>query len=240
MIILVPAVLGSCIAAVAQTTPAFDVASVKPGGSGDYIEVTRGGMIAHGARLASCIKWAWNLQDGQVSGATRAISDFLVSDRYDIDARTPGLVSEAQTRLMLQTLLAERFQLTFHKERREVQTFALLVDKGGPKFRESAASESRMEAKSKLNRSWTHTTMRQFTDTLSEAMQAPVLDQTGLTASYDFSIDLTPLLPQNGERPDISGMMVTALREQLGLRLASVRAPLDVVIVDRLEKPSSN
>ena len=82
--------------------------------------------------------------------------------------------------------------------------------------------------------------MTQLAEVLSEAMETPVLDQTGLSAKYDFSLDLTPYLPTNEERPDIAGMMVTAIREQLGLKVESRRASVDVMIVDRLEKPSAN
>ena len=82
--------------------------------------------------------------------------------------------------------------------------------------------------------------MPQFADVLSEAMQTPVLDQTGLSAKYDFSLDLTPYLPTTDERPDIATMMITAIREQLGLKMESRRAPVEVMIVDRLGKPSEN
>ena len=82
--------------------------------------------------------------------------------------------------------------------------------------------------------------MAQFADQLSEAMQAPVVDETGLVLKYDLALDLTPYLQKTGERPDIPLMMVTALKEQLGLRLASRRTPVDVLVIDHIEKPSTN
>jgi len=81
--------------------------------------------------------------------------------------------------------------------------------------------------------------MTQLAASLGEAMQAPVVDQTGLPGRYDLSLDLAPYLTP-GERPDISGMMVTAVREQLGLKLESRRAAADVLVIDHIEKPAAN
>ncbi|HWF08149.1 MAG TPA: TIGR03435 family protein [Bryobacteraceae bacterium] len=225
----------------AQSAPAFEVASVKPADTGgDEIELTPGALLVHGGRLATCIKWAFDVQQGQVAGGTPAISNLLGSERFEIDAKTQGPVPEARARLMLQSLLAERFHLAFHKDSRQMQAFGLTVDRSGPKFRESQGVESRVELRSKLNRSWTRTTIAGFANTLADAMQAPVLDQTGLAGNYDIALDLTPYMSRTGERPDIAAMMVTALREELGLRLVSLRAPFEVIVIDRLERPSSN
>jgi uncharacterized protein (TIGR03435 family) len=223
-------------------SPAFEVASVKPNpAGGNRVEVTPGRLTITSATLATCIRWAYGVQDEQVAGANAAISDQLDSDRYDIVAKSSGLVPEDQLRLMLQTLLADRFKLAFHKQAKETRGYSLVVDKGGSKFHESQGDgESKQEAKSKLTRRWTWTTMTQFAGVLSEAMEMPVVDQTGLRAKYDFSLDLTPYLPPAGERPDIPAMMLSAIREQLGLRLESRRATIDVMIVDHLEKPSEN
>jgi uncharacterized protein (TIGR03435 family) len=161
----------------AQTAPAFEVASVKPNNAGG----NRIGVVAPGrlsitsATLATCIKWAFGVQDPQFAGANAAVSQRLTSERYDIVAKSADVVPESQLKLMLQTLLAERFQLVFHKQTKETQVFALVVDKSGPKFHESPGDgESHQQAKSKLARQWTWTTMPQFADLLSEAMQAPV------------------------------------------------------------------
>ena len=81
--------------------------------------------------------------------------------------------------------------------------------------------------------------MAQLATSLGEAMDAPVLDETGLSGKYDFSLDLTPYAIA-GERPDISSMMATAVREQLGLKLEPRRAATEVLVIDRLEKPTEN
>lgn len=230
--------------AIAQTIapPTFDVALIKlDEGGGNHIDVTPGALIARGASLTTCITWAYGVQISQVTGANSAVSGLLNSDRYSIVAKTAGPVAESQLKLMLQALLAERFKLVLHKEPREVRTFALVVEKSGPKFHESQGDgESAQQASSKLARRWKWTSMPQFADSLADAMQAPVIDQTGLTGKYDFALDLTPFLPPSGERPEIGGMMVTAIHEQLGLKLDSRKATAEVLVVDHLEKPTAN
>jgi uncharacterized protein (TIGR03435 family) len=147
---------------------------------------------------------------------------------------------------MLQTLLAERFNLASHRQSRDMQVYVLVVDKNGPKFHESEGDGESQQTGSKLTRRWIRTKMAQLADNLGEAMQAPVLDQTGLSGKYDFSLDLTLYLsaaggdrPEGG-RPDILLMMLTAVREQLGLKLESRRAAVDVLVIDHLEKPTAN
>ncbi len=119
--------------------------------------------------------------------------------------------------------------------------YALTLDKNGPKFHSSEGDgESSMQAASKLSRRWTFTTMPQLANSLADAMQAPVLDETGLPGKYDISLDLSPYLPSAGERPDIAAMMVTAVREQLGIKLEPRRAAAEVLVIDHLEKPAAN
>src|SRR5262249_551418 len=134
----------------------------------------------------------------------------------------------------------DRFKLKLHRQNREMRMFALVVDKSGPKFHESKGEgQSQMRASSKLSRQWTFSTIAQFAASLADAMEAPVQDQTGLTAKYDLTLDLTPFVPAEG-RPDIASMMVTAIREQLGLKLESHKAPAEVLIVEHAEKPTAN
>jgi uncharacterized protein (TIGR03435 family) len=229
------------LAAQTAAPPAFEAASIKPDDAGgNYVEVTPGSLTAHSATAATCIMWAYGVQGSQIAGANAAVSGLLESARYSIRAKTNGSVPDSQLRIMLQTLLAERFKLVLHRESRDIRTLALVVDKNGPKFHQSEGDgESKQQASSKLVRRWTWTTMAQLASSLSDAMQAPVKDQTGLTGKYDFSLDLTPYLTP-GERPDISGMMVTAVRVQLGLKLEPRRAATDVLVIDRLEKPTEN
>jgi len=221
--------------------PAFDAASVKAtDGAGDFVEVKGATMTAHAARISTCIAWAYDVPANQVIAADSVGSVMLRELRYDIVAKVNGDVPPDRIRLMLQTLLAERFKLQVRRQPREMQGYALVADRGGPQFRASQGDgESTMRMASKLTRAWTHTTMAQFANTLSEAMQAHVVDETGLRAKYDLSLDLTPYLPANAnERPDIGAMMITAVQEQLGLKLVSRRSRVDVLVVEHVEKPS--
>src|SRR5579872_1940326 len=221
----------------AQSAPAFEVASIKPNtGSGNFVEVTPGGITVHTGTLATCLTWAYNLPYEQVVGANSGVTDLLTSERYDIVAKSPGHVSESQLRLMLQGLLAERFKLSAHQESKDLQVYALVVAKNGPKLKESEpGAESRQQAKSRLVRQWTSTRMAQLAQEISGAMGATVVDQTGLAASYDFGLDLTPYLPgdsEQGQKPDLPAMMRSALQDQLGLRLETRKAPVTMLIVD--------
>jgi uncharacterized protein (TIGR03435 family) len=238
----ISAALLGLVAAQTVAPPAFEAASIKPDDAGgNNIEVTRGSLSAHSATLATCIMWAYGVESSQVSGANSALSGLLQSDRYTILAKAAGPVPDSELRVMLQTLLAERFKLAFHRQSREIHVFALVAEKNGPKFNPSQGDgESKQQASSKLARRWTGTTMAQLASSLADAMQAPVLDQTGLSGKYDFSLDLTPYLPTTGERPDIGSMMVTAVREQLGLKLEPRRAATDVLVIDHLERPTAN
>jgi uncharacterized protein (TIGR03435 family) len=224
-----------------DAAPTFEVASVRPNPSGgNRIEVTPGRLTVSSATLGACIKWAYDVQDVQISGANSQVSGLLNSERYDIEAKSTEPVPDGQMKLMLRSLLAERFEMTFHKETKEMGGFALVVDKNGPKFHPSQSDgPSRLQG-SKSIRRWTATTMPELAAAVGEAMEAPVVDETGRSAKYDFSVDLTPYMPVGGERPDIPSIVVTAIREELGLKLEPRKAPVTVMVVDRLEKPSSN
>ena len=222
---------------------AFEVASIKPDNSGgNYVEVTPGGLLVHSATIATCIKWAWGVSYSQISGADPDGRNLLNSERYEIVAKPAKPVPESQLRLMLQTLLADRFRLALHHETRQMLTYTLVVDQKGPKFRESQGDGTHQLTGSKFTRQYKWTTMAELTDDLSDAMSSPVVDRTGLRAQYDFSVDLTPYMSAAPEqqRPDLPGMVATAIREQLGLKLNSLRAPVDVLVIDHLEKPSPN
>ena len=225
--------------------PKFEVASIKANDApGNRLEVTPGTVTVHSGTLATCIMWAYDVQYSQLSGADAATSRALDSDRYDIVGKAGANVPEGQLKLMLQSLLAERFKLTVRQQNKEMPGYALVLAKKEPKLRESEGEgESKQVAKSRFDRQWTRTTMAQFADEISGAMDGPVLDETGLNARYDISLNLTPYMPadlQPGQRPDLPAMMRTAVQEQLGLKLEVRKASRNVLVVDHLEKPSGN
>jgi len=225
----------------AGVAPTFEAASVRPNpAGGNKIEATPGRLTVTSATVGACIKWAYDVQDVQISGANSQVSGLLNSERYDIVAKSAEPAPDSQMKLMLQSLLAERFEMTFHKEAKEMHGYALVVDKGGPKFHESHGDGASQEQGSRFIRRYTRTAMSELAAVVGEAMEAPVVDETGLSARYDFSVDLTSYMPTGGERPDMPSIVVTAIREELGLKLEPRKAPVAVMVIDRLEKPSAN
>jgi uncharacterized protein (TIGR03435 family) len=206
-------------------------------------------VLVHSATVATCIKWAYGVTFSQISGAGAAISDLLNSERYEILAKASEPVPDQTLRLMLQDLLADRFKLSLHKESREMPVYTLQLDKDKPKFHESEGDgESQQQLLgSKLRRQWKWTTIAELAENLSEAMQGPIVDRTGLAGRYDFALDLTPYLASAGDGPeagrlqqDLPEMIVTAVREQLGLKLTATRMPVEVLVIDHVERPSPN
>ena len=140
----------------------------------------------------------------------------------------------------MQSLLAERFNLKFHRETRELSVFALVVAKGGPKLKVKAeGGGTAMNTKSGLGTSrliGTSVSMELLAGYVGNRLDRIVLDKTGLSDRYDFTLDWAP-----DEAPDTSApSLVTALREQLRLRVESQKGPVDILVIDRIDKPSEN
>jgi uncharacterized protein (TIGR03435 family) len=250
--------LAACFAfAQAPATPAFEVASVKPDKTGanqgpgrgrEYTKASPGSLIMQNIRLSSAMVWAYDVKRYQVSGPA-----WLNFERYDITAKAAGPVPDADLKLMLRTLLAERFGLAFHRETKELPVYVLLVGKGGPKFQESEGTgETTMTpgGRGHFVMDVQRASIAQAVDMMSGPLQRPVLDMTGLTGRYDFKFDLTPYLgdlePGAGvTRPvgvsDVESILISALQDQLGLRLEARKAPIDMLVIDHAERvPTEN
>ena len=188
--------------------------------------------------LRICLKLAYDLQDSQIAGP-----DLLDADRFDIVARAGApFASPLQMKQMLQSLLTDRFHLTLHRETREVTAYALVVGKGGPKFQHSQG-EGRPSMNGKGTLVAQFASMKMLADFLSGPMKRPVQDATGLTGQYDFKLDLMQYLPPDlapGQEPDVAGMVLNALENELGLKLESSKVPMEVTVIDHAEKPSAN
>ncbi len=142
---------------------------------------------------------------------------------------------------MLQDLLTARFGLKFHRESKELPAFALAVAKGGPKFK-SVEANGGVSSNSNGGR-WRMTaqiTMRRLAEILTEQAGRPILDQTGLPGAYDLALEWSANDNASSEK-DASPSLFTALQEQLGLKLESVRAPVESIVVDKIDRsPSEN
>ncbi len=228
-------------------SPAFDVATVKPAdpgeaGPGDVARnmTTEPGHFAmRNVPLRYCIEWAYDLKDYQVSGP-----DWIRNDnRYDIVANAPGPASEDDMRKMLQALLRERFQMTVHRETKNLDVYALLPGKGPSKLKPATDDEqTSLGAGEHGAVKFTKQPVSRFTFMLTRRMDRPAIDMTGLKGMFDFTIDLSGL-GFNGNPPsDTSAPSVfTTVQENLGLRLEAQKAPIDVLVIDRAEKtPTAN
>ena len=223
----------------ALTTPAqsFESASVKQnrsGGPGGARRILPGGRIEiTNMTLQAIIRDAYDLRDFQIAGPA-----WLNTDRFDIAAKANGETPARVLKIMLQSLLAERFQMTAHRETRELPIYVLTVAKGGPKFHEAAAEEHALAA-GPGNITDRGATMAMFIRQLASNVDRAVIDRTGLTGSYDLDLKWTPDLkaPTDDNAPSI----FTAIQEQLGLKLASEKGPVEILVIERVERlPISN
>lgn len=236
----------------AAAPPAFDVASVKvsqiarTGGEGsrrERVDHTPGSLTMRNVRMKSAIQWAYNVKSYQVAGP-----DWLESERYDIVGKAAGEVDEDQLRLMLQTLLADRFKLTLHREEKVLGVFALTVGKGGPKFKESETQgEMAMQGGrgGRFSGTVQRITMAQAADLLSQPLNRPVVDETGLKGRYDVTIDVAAYLGNEAQMKEIQAdptqIIFAIVQEQLGLKLEPKKSTVQLLIVDGAERvPTEN
>lgn len=178
------------------------------------------------------------------------------TDTFDMQAKAEKPSNVEELHIMLQNLLAERFQLQFHRSTKVMPMYALTVEKGGPKMEAHTAKSAGdpwvdIQQTKFLHQTWiaTFVPMDYFAWRLSMLMDLPVVDQTNLKGGYDFKLsytaDLPPNLPAeariNGEAIDTTGPSIyEAVREQLGLKLEKTKGPVEILQIDRVEKPSGN
>jgi uncharacterized protein (TIGR03435 family) len=227
--------------------PAFEVASVKmnaagsgegPGRGREIITPSPAGVTMKNVHLKSVLQWAYHLQAIQVSGPS-----WLDDNRYDIVAKAAGETPGERQRVMMQTLLAERFKLTFHRETKEMPAYVFTVAKGGHKLKPSE-SEGEMEVKptanGKMAAAFTRVTLAQLSEMAQSPLQGVVVDQTGLKGSYDFTLDMSPFMGGGDFRPtgieDVITMIIQAANEQLGIKIEQKKVPAELLIVDHAEK----
>ncbi len=227
--------------AAAQETASFEVASIKfhPG----LITMSGGGV--KGATLSdtavtlrNLIEDAYGVRTDQISGGP----SWIGSDRYDVVAKAEGegTLTHDRAMQMLQTLLADRFQLKVHRETRGTPVYELIVAKNGPKLKEVSADVKEGGFTRGFNTGLMHTeiskgTMEQLARQLSVTAGRPVVDKTGLTGYYAYTLDWASAIQPPQPDSDIPSMF-TAVQEQLGLKLESAKD----LIIDRAERPSEN
>jgi len=262
------------LAALAQSPPAFDVASVKPSAPGvrPTSSLGPGGRMTYsGFALKSLVQIAYEIPGFWVSGGPA----WIQADRFDIAAKADDPSGQdtdpaykARMLRRLQALLADRFQLQLNRETKEFPGYVLVVAKSGPKLQESSSGDAASDeikradgspyegiqmsngvrdpsgrflggATAKAQRA----TMAMFADILTRNEGVPVVDKTGLSGKYTFTLAWAPALTQvTGDAaaslPD--GVSLVTAIQQLGLRLESSKVPVETIVIDHVEKPSPN
>ena len=243
--------------AFAQEKPpaSFEVASVKPGNPDErrtFVGALGPGRFdAVNAPLRMVIGFAYNVHDYQISGGPGwlATAQFTIEARppRDVSFRGDGVGPPPIMREMVQSLLADRFRLAVHKEVRAGQIYELTIAKGGSKLVEAAQAPANgpqgvgFRGRGHLIGSVAPVGM--FAQVLSQMMERPVIDNTGLAGKYNFEMNFTPDTPVTADAPppDTAGPTVfTALKEQLGLELKPARGPVETLVIDHVEKPDAN
>ena len=251
--------LALALAAAYAQSPAFEVAWVKPSDPDGTMSIRRSGyrIVFTNTSLEFLITWAYHIPGDRLHGKP----SWLDSVRYDVTAnatqdnlpappRQPGQPSQFQK--MMQALLAERFKLVLHRETRQLPIYALVVAKGGPKIRltEGPAVMGQtpfsMPARGRLI--GTQVSAEMLATVLSDQLSHSVQDQTGLKGVFDFKLEWEP--DASPESPDDSpaaadvrtGTSVfAAIQDQLGLRLEARKGPVEVLVVDHIERtPTEN
>ncbi len=202
----------------------------------ENINTTQGSVALRNVTLKSCVKWAYGLQDSQISGP-----DWITVERYDIMSKSGGPASEEQLRVMLKALLAERFRLVVHKETRSLSVIVLALGNRTPKLQESGSGGAGVLRTSRGRIVARSTSMGELAAALSDPLRSPVVDARGLRGRYDFVLDYSSFVPEPGETPDEITTTIAVVEQQLGLRLLSRKLPTEIVVVDHADKmPAEN
>jgi uncharacterized protein (TIGR03435 family) len=242
----------------ADADPSFDVATIKPNDSGatsmQGINVNGRNFTTRASSLEDLISFAYDVQAKQIIGAPEWIS----KDRYDIAAvpAVDGAPNPKQLKIMIQKLLADRFKLTFHHDKRELAAYVLTVGSAGQKLAPTQATGTlpglglirKPEGLMIMVHNGTILDFTAFLQTL--ILDRPVVDQTALSGKFDFHFTFTPddsefnghppPLPAKTDTTEAAPDIFQAMLQQVGLKLTAEKTPVDVLAIDHVEKPSAN
>lgn len=242
--------------AMAADAPAvFEVATIKPsepGRPGKLFTVKGRQVMTINTSVSDLISFAYGMHARQITGAPA----WVESDKYDVTGQpqAEGQPNERQLKAMVQKLLEDRFHLAVHRESRVLPVYALVVSEAGPKLTKNETNPNGLPSLMfrglgvlpALNAS-----MADLANVMQSAvLDRPVIDRTGIAGRFDFTLTWTPddsqfgglgvRVPPPSTAPDAPPGLFTAIQEQLGLKLESTKAPADVLVVDRVERPSEN
>jgi uncharacterized protein (TIGR03435 family) len=240
----------ACQGQSAESSFRFEVASIKPGGDVFSTRPERLlGRFRWTTQLAYLIGYAYDLDFSRISGGR-------LGTVYTIEATFGAAATDDQVRLMLQSLLVERFQIRAHRMTAQVDGYIITVGKGGAKMKEPAGEGSRpswcpdastnaegfvsaiLMASSTIEIRGCRASVSKLAVTLGRNLRQPLWDQTGLQGIYDFDFHYSQDVSTGVETDAPS--LATALREDLGLTLQKAKGPLETLVVDSIEQPSGN
>jgi uncharacterized protein (TIGR03435 family) len=227
--------------------PDWEVASVKLSDPDEQVQDIRTlgrHLLIHRQTVEAMLMAGYGLQKSQIAGGP----EWARTQAFDVDglADAEGEPSVQQFQSMIRKLLAERFGLKAHKGQREMAVFALTVGKEKPKM--TPATGDRYAGGQQMARggegyrtlTFKDTSMQDFAVMLLQYLDRPIVDETGLKGPYDFTLKYTydeQRAPTDGSAPP---SLFTAIQEQLGLKLERVKAPADLLVIDKLERPGAN
>jgi len=227
----------------------FEAVSVKANKTLSNSSSTHGDKSqfrATNVSLRNLIMRAYGMKDYQVEAP-----DWLRTERFDVAAKYPSDIPKstegfvAASQVMMQKMLQDEFKLAVHHETKNLPVYALVIGKSGIKFKEVPDRGSHNQDNSNMHYTGSCVTMTAFADFLARRMELPVLDETGLKGYYDLTLEWVPEPRQPGDgRGDApietdlpkGAPLPIAIEEQLGLRLQTRKAPLDVLVVDHAER----
>lgn len=244
--------------------PAFDVAAIRENQS-DHTARSHiisspndGRFTAINVPLKMLIQFAFGIPESRILDEPGWIN----STKFNIDAKADSSIDDqmrvlssnegkAQKRLMLQALLADRFQLRVHTEARDLPMYVLVVAKSGPKFLELKANGTTIDGgNGRIQVQGGENTVALFAEQLANSLGRPVVDQTGIQGRYNIALQWAS---DDGAATKLGGTQVgtaavdlpgpsifTAIQEQLGLKLESRKGLVQVLIIDHIDKPSEN
>jgi uncharacterized protein (TIGR03435 family) len=230
---------------IARAGPSIEVAVIKPHDPNSYHNCFsfRGDRLSLDDQTVSrLIAFAWAINQNQIVDAPNWIRD----ERFDMDGETSATADPTvpEQQQLIRKLLADRFGLKFHREKRDLAVYALVVAKGGPKLAPAGHPDAQPGQHNEghgtqTTRSFTSAAISDFVLTMQFFLDRPLVDQTGLTGRYDFNLTYTYADASNSD-PDAPPPLFTALQEQLGLKFQPTKAATDVLVVDHVDGPSAN
>ena len=247
-----------CSGLLAGQSLRFEVASIKPHMRATgapivpqtlRVEPTR--LSYTNASLMACIQAAYGIPgEGRPDYRLVGGPDWLATERFDIEAKFERAVSKEQMMLMMQVLLAERFKLNVHRETKELRAYTLTIGKNGPKVasaqpdeRETLLQRRKDDPAGAGQELVVHkNSIARFTEYLSRQFEQPVVDKTGLQGDFSFTLHWVPDVNPPVSRLDVFGPAgIQAIEDQLGLKMEATRIPIEVLVIDHVERiPTEN